>query len=125
MTEFLTLESALHIAQSAIEGEVQVRDMGLLESAVARPRTSLFGEDAYPGLTDKAAALLSSLTNNHALVDGNKRLAWQATAVFLWIDGVDVTADDDAIFALVMDIAGGSVAVDEIAARLEAMTGPR
>ena len=64
-----------------------VRDVGLLESAAARPRTSLWGGDAYPTLGSKAAALLDSLVNNHALVDGNKRLGWLATVVFLDLNG--------------------------------------
>lgn len=70
--------------------EVAVRDIGLLESAVARPRASAFGEDAYPTLHLKAAALLESLARNHALVDGNKRLAWVATRLFLVFNDEDV-----------------------------------
>ena len=59
-----------------------VRDLGLIDSAVARPRSSAFGEDAYPTIELKAAALLHSLAANHGLVDGNKRLAWLSTTVF-------------------------------------------
>jgi death on curing protein len=70
--------------------EVAVRDLGLLESALGRPRASAFGEDAYPALHLKAAALLDSLARNHALVDGNKRLAWVATRLFLVFNDQDV-----------------------------------
>lgn len=70
--------------------EVAVRDIGLLESAVARPRAAAFGEDAYPTLHLKAAALLEPLARNHALVDGNKRLAWVATRLFLVFNDEDV-----------------------------------
>ena len=72
MTEFLDLDDVLEIARQAVEGDVAVGDYGLLESALARPRASVFGQDAYPDLHLKAAALLHSLARNHALVDGNK-----------------------------------------------------
>ena len=68
-----------------------IRDLGLLGSAAARPQATAFGEDAYPDLWTKAAALLQSVVGNHALVDGNKRLGWLATAVFLEINGTSVT----------------------------------
>ena len=68
------------IADAAVGAEVMVHDVGLLESALGRPRATVFGDDAYPDLHTKAAALLHSLARNHALVDGNKRLAWAAAA---------------------------------------------
>lgn len=86
MTRYLSLEDLLFVASQAC-GEVIVRDYGLLESALARLAATVFGSDAYPTLHTKAAALLHSLTCNHALVDGNKRLAWAACAVFLGLDG--------------------------------------
>ena len=76
MTRFLTLEDALAAAQAYLGRRPEVRDYGLLESALLRPQCSVFGQDAYPDLDHKAAALLSSLVGNHALVDGNKRLGW-------------------------------------------------
>lgn len=92
-----------------------VRDVGLLGAAVARPQTTVLGEDAYGTIFDKAAALLQSLVNNHALIDGNKRLGWLATAVFLDLNGVDVTdASNDAVYDLIMKVAAGSLDVDEI-----------
>ncbi len=115
----LTTEDLLEIAAGVID-DVQVRDLGLLASAAGRPATTLMGEDAYPTLADKAAALLHSLARNHALVDGNKRLAWLATVVFLDLNGRTVELGDDDAFALVMAVAEGSLDVAEIAARLTA-----
>ena len=88
LVEYLDLDDLLLIGRDAVGGEVVVRDYGLLESALARPQTTVFGADAYPDLPTKAAALLHSLARNHALVDGNKRLAWLATYVFLDINGL-------------------------------------
>ena len=90
MTRHLTVEQALRIARTAVGGPIEVRDIGLLESAVHRPRASVLGQDAYPDLFTKAAALLHSLAGNHPLVDGNNRLAWLATYVFLAKNGVEL-----------------------------------
>ncbi len=115
MTRYLTVEQALRIARAAV-GPVYVRDIGLLEAAVHRPRTTVFGQDAYPDLVTKAAALLHSLARNHPLVDGNKRLAWLATYVFLAKNGVMLAADDDPAYDLVVGVASGAIdEVEEIA----------
>lgn len=95
-----------------------MRDVGLLDAAAARSRSSAFGEDAYPTLPLKAAALLHSLARNHALVDGNKRIAWLAAVVFLDLNGAAPDLTNDAAFALVMDVAAGVADVQEIADRL-------
>ena len=95
-----------------------VRDVGLLDSAAQRPRSSAFGEDAYPTLSLKAAALLHGLAGNHALVDGNKRIAWLATTVFLDLNGCRSDLDDQTAFELVMDVAAGDLDVGSIAQRL-------
>jgi death-on-curing protein len=119
VTRHLTVEQALRIARAAVGGPVELRDLGLLESAVHRPRTTLFSQDAYPELLQKAAALLHSLARNHPLVDGNKRLAWLATYVFCAKNGVLLDPDDDAAYDLVVSIAAGELQdVDEIAAVL-------
>ena len=119
MTRHLTVEQALRIARIAVGGPIELRDVGLLESAVHRPRASVLGRDAYPDLFSKAAALLHSLAGNHPLVDGNKRLAWLATYVFLAKNGTIVDADEDAAYEFVMAVAGGSIDdVGEIAAIL-------
>jgi death on curing protein len=119
MTRFLSLDDLLRIADAAAGVEVVVCDVGLLESAHGRPRATVFGEDAYPDLHTKAAALLHSLVRNHALVDGNKRLGWAATAVFLGINGHRVSATDDEVVDLVVAVAAGELSdVPEIADRL-------
>ena len=114
--EYLDLEDLLGLARTL--GVGPVRDVGLLDSAAARPRSTAFGEDAYPSLELKAAALLHSVARNHALVDGNRRLAWLATVVFLDLDGRGPDLDDDGAFGLVMDVARGAVEVEELALRL-------
>jgi death-on-curing protein len=114
--EYLDLEDLLGLTRAL--GAGPVRDLGLLDSAAARPRSNAFGENAYPSLDLKAAALLHSIARNHALVDGNKRLAWLATVVFLDLNDQTPDLDDDAAFDLVMDAAQGTVEVEEIAARL-------
>ena len=87
--DYLSLEDLLDIAVG-VAGSIVVRDRGLLASAAARPRTTVLGEDAYPALADKAAALMHSLARNHALLDGSKRLAWAATRVFCLLNGRDL-----------------------------------
>ena len=104
---YLTLGELLHVAERALGGEPPVRDHGLLQSALARPQASAFGSDAYPSLEEKAAALLHSLARNHALVDGNKRLALAGTIAFLGINGVRLTLTNDAAYELVMAVAAG------------------
>lgn len=117
---YLTLAELAHVAERAIAGEVEVRDHGLLESALARPRASVFGADAYPGLEAKAAALLHSLAGNHALVDGNKRLALAATIAFLGINGKRLTFTNDEAYDFIMAVADGELNdVPSIAARIE------
>lgn len=119
MTEYLDLDDLLVIARRAIGNDVAVRDYGLLESALARPRASVFGEDAYPDVLLKAAALMHSLARNRALVDGNKRLAWTACRTFLALNDRWVAADEDDRFDFVIRVAtGAEPELDEIAAQL-------
>jgi death-on-curing protein len=119
VTRYLTVEQALRIARIAVGGPVEVRDVGLLDAAVNRPRANVLGQDAYPELFAKAAALMHSLARNHALVDGNKRLAWLAMYVFLAKNGVELDPDDDAAYDLVIAVASGEV--DDVAALAEAL----
>ncbi len=107
MIEYLDLDDLLQVARNAVGEDVRVGDYGLLESALARPRASVFGQDAYPDLHLKAAALLHSLARNHALVDGNKRLAWTACLTFLAINGQWVSATEDQRFHFVIRVATG------------------
>jgi death-on-curing protein len=125
VTRHLTVEQALRIARAAIAGPVDVRDIGLLESAVHRPRASVLGQDAYPDVMTKAAALLHSLARNHPLVDGNKRLAWLATYVFCAKNGIELDPDDDTAHEFVVAVAAGELdEVAEIAAVLQSFARP-
>jgi death on curing protein len=113
---YLGLEDLLELVRRL--GAGPVRDLGLLDAAVARPQSSAFGTDAYPSFALKAAALLHSIVRNHALADGNKRLAWLATVVFAELNDQPVVLTDDEAFDLVMAAAAGSIDVQEIAAAL-------
>jgi death-on-curing protein len=114
--EFLDLEDVLEMVRTLEIGPI--RDVGLLDSAVNRPRSSAFGEDAYPTLDLKAAALLHSMTKNHALLDGNKRLAWLSTVVFSDLNGFAPQLSDEEAFQLVWDVASTDIDVPTIADRL-------
>lgn len=124
--EYLDLEDVLALAARLLGDPVPLRDVGLLGSAVARPQTTLWGEDAYPDVWTKAAALLHSIVKNHPLVDGNKRLGWLATAVFLELNGVAITdASNDDVYEFVIAVAAGEHEVDDIAHQLRALaSGP-
>lgn len=118
-TEFLAVEDLVALATMLLGDPPPIRDMGLLGAAAARPGTTVFGTDAYPDIWAKAAALLQSVVKNHALVDGNKRLGWLATAVFLEINGVSVVhVPNDGVYDLVLGVAAGHDTVDEIATAL-------
>jgi len=105
------------------EGIGPVRDMGLLQSALARPHTTLMGADAYPSIDLKAAALSHSVCLNHALMDGNKRLAALLALIFLDINGAETTLTNDQLFDLTMAVASGELRdVDKIAPRLRVVT---
>ena len=122
---FLDLEDLLHIAGRVLDGDVAVRDAGLLDAAAARPQATVFGEDAYPDLHHKCAALLQSIVKNHALVDGNKRLGLAATIAFLGINGWVLDCSEDEAYDFVMEVAAGRlVEVPEIAYRLADLTRP-
>jgi len=113
---YLTLPELLHIAERTLGGTPQVRDVGLLESALARPQATAFGSDAYPDVDAKAAALLHSLARNHALIDGNKRLALAGVIAFYGVDGRRLTLTNDEAYDLVMAVADGTLeAVEQIA----------
>jgi death on curing protein len=105
-------------------GAGPVRDLGLLDSACHRSQASFFGQQAYPTLTGKAAALMHSLAGHHALVDGNKRLALLATAVFLRINGYALDLTDDDAFGLTVSVAAGQLDADGIQKRLRLAQAP-
>ncbi|MFY1694826.1 MULTISPECIES: type II toxin-antitoxin system death-on-curing family toxin [unclassified Solwaraspora] len=121
MTVYLDVEDLLEIGSIVFGTPAKVRDYGLLASAAARPSTIVFGQEAYPDLAGKAASLLHSICGNHALVDGNKRLAWAAALVFINLNTgtpiPDVNVDRAEAFMLA--VADGSLhEVDAIAAEL-------
>ena len=123
--EYLDLEDLLVLAAGRLGDPPPVRDHGLLEAAASRPRTSVFGEDAYPTIWTKAAALLQSIVKDHPLIDGNKRLGWLATAVFLDLNDVDPTAiGNDDVYEFVEWVAAGSATVTEFADRLQDLAHP-
>ncbi len=123
---YLTLPELLHVAERVLGGDPLVRDAGLLEAALARPQASAFGADAYPDLDAKAAALLHSIARNHALADGDKRLALAAVVAFYGLNGRRLTLTNDAAYDLVMAVAAGQLdSAGEIAKVLRTATAPR
>lgn len=120
--EYLDTDDLVELAAGLLGDPPPVRDLGLLGSAAARPQATAFGEDAYPDLWTKAAALLHSIVKNHALVDGNKRLGWLAAAVFLEINGTSVAhVSNDAVYDFVIGVTTGGDDVGAIAERLQAL----
>jgi death-on-curing protein len=123
--EYLDLDDVLALAIRLLGDPVPIRDGGLLGSAIARPQTTVGGHDAYPDVWTKAAALLQSVVNNLALIDGNKRLGWLTTAVFLELNGVNISdARNDDVYDLVSDVAAASPTLDEIGERLRRLDPP-
>jgi death on curing protein len=104
---FLTVEEFLHVAERTLGAPAEIRDIGLLESAVARPAVSVRGVDAYPSLAAKASALVHSLVRNHALIDGNKRLGLMGLVVFLGVNGATLTFTNDDAYDFIVEIAEG------------------
>jgi death-on-curing protein len=122
--EYLDLDDLIDLATGLLGDPPPIRDVGLLGSAAARPQATAFGEDAYADLWAKAASLLQSLLKNHALIDGNKRLGWLATATFLEINGISVThVANDAVYDFVIAVTVGHDEVDEIARSLRQLAG--
>ena len=121
MTEHLDLDDLLAAAEAALGRPPDIRDIGILEAAVARTRASVYGEDAYRDLDAKAAALLHSIVTGDSLIDGNKALGWVAVRLFYRLNERDLHAPTDEEFGLVAAIADGSLRdVPAIAARLAA-----
>jgi death-on-curing protein len=110
VTDYLEVDDLVEIASIVLAGAPQIRDPGLLSSAVARPATVAFGQEAYTDLWSKAAALLHSVCMNHALIDGNKRLAWAAAVAFLALNEVpvpDIDVEQAEVF--VLSVASGAL----------------
>jgi death-on-curing protein len=112
--DYLSVDDLLEIAEAMLP-TVEVRDVGLLAAAADRPRASAFGAEAYPSFAEKVAAVLHSVARNHALVDGNKRLAWSAARVFCLLNGRDLELGVDEAEAMVVGAAAGSLDVAALA----------
>lgn len=108
MIEYLQVDDLDSIGKALIPG-FTVRDWGMLEAAVARPAASALGEDAYPTVHHKAAALLHSIVRNHALVDGNKRLGWAATLLFYGYNALWMPELEHEQYEFVVSVANGTV----------------
>jgi death on curing protein len=106
---YLSYAELLYVAERATGERPAVRDAGLLEAACARPKATVFGSDAYPTLDEKAAALAHSIARNHALVDGNKRLALAGLIAFLGVNGRTLTMTNDEAYDLIIAIAAGEL----------------
>lgn len=111
--DYLELADILKLGREII-ADFRVREIGLLESAAARPKTSVFGEDAYLTFAEKTAALLHSIARNHALIDGNKRLAWSAARLFCLMNDLDINMKQDKAYEMVVGVAAGQIEMDEL-----------
>jgi len=124
--EYLDLDDLIDLARALLGDPPPIRDVGLLGSAAARPQATAFGQDAYPDVVTKAAALLQSIVNNHALVDGNKRLGWLATAVFLELNGFNASKiSNDEVYDLVLWVASTHPSLEDITIRLSRLLARR
>ena len=112
--QYLTAEDVVALYREGI-GEPELRYCDGLASAVGRPQQSAFGEEVYPTLTLKAAALMQSLAENHCFVDGNKRIAWICTKVFLQLNEVTMHAGDVEGLDLLVDRVAHKISIVEIA----------
>jgi death on curing protein len=118
---YLELPDLLAVGRAVLPEGMEVRDWGLLESALARPRATAFGDDAYQTVFDKAAALLLSLVTNHPLVDGNERFGFIATHTFLRKNGLVLEYEENEAYDFVISVADGTLReVAEVARVLEA-----
>ncbi|TDC47000.1 hypothetical protein E1212_25475 [Jiangella ureilytica] len=119
MTVYLSLVDVLAVAEEILDRPAEVRDLGLLDSAVHRPQASMFDADAYPDVPTKAAAVLESLARNHPLIDGNERLAWAATPVVLLENGLSLLDVDQIVaYDFMIEVAEGKLELAEMAAWL-------
>jgi death-on-curing protein len=116
--DYLDLHDLIEIGKSLI-GDFRIRDEGLLESAAMRPQTTIYSEDAYPTFEEKVASLIHSLARDHALIDGNKRIAWSAGRIFCLMNGRDLKMPIDHAEKMILDIAKGDIDVADIATILK------
>lgn len=128
MTVYLSVKQLLEIHQAQIRafgGSTGLRDRGGLEEEAARPQMTFGGEELYPDLADKAAALMHSIVMNHPFVDGNKRVGAMAAELFLAADGVDLLASDDELVETTLAVARGEVSAEALAIWMRQRTRER
>jgi death-on-curing protein len=122
---YLTAEQLLFIHSRIIDetgGSHGVRDVGLLKSAIARPRATFGGNDLYPDILQKAAALMDSVVNNHPFLDGNIRTAVTAVGMFLQLNDFHLTASQKTLVRFTLDVATKKLSIEQAAAWLQKNT---
>lgn len=122
---YLTLEEVLAVHDNQIEtygGSHGIRDLGLLESALARPQSSFAGEDLYPDIFHKAAVFMQSIILNHPFLDGNKRTGTVATARFLFINEHNIEISEKLLVKLALKVAAKKITIEQLAKWLKKYT---
>lgn len=113
----LSLEQVLLMHKQLIEesgDSDEVRDIGLLKSAINNPFQTFGGVELYPSIQEKAARLCFGIVKNHALVDGNKRLGTHVMLVFLWLNGYTLEYQDEEMINIILDLASGKITADQL-----------
>lgn len=116
--KYFTAEQVLFIHSRLIDeagGSHGLRDLGLLQSAVSRPKATFGGEDLYPDIFQKAAALMESLIKNHPFIDGNKRTAISSTGIFLRMNGYTLETSQKELEGFTLDMATGKASLNDAA----------
>ncbi|MCL4377151.1 MAG: type II toxin-antitoxin system death-on-curing family toxin [Actinobacteria bacterium] len=124
-TSYLSLDVVLAIHEEMVDkfgGSHGIRDLGLIQSAVAKPQSSFGGEDLYQSIFDKAAALFHSLMFNHAFIDGNKRTAMVSTARFLYVNGYNLEISKREFVAFPLEVENKHLSIEEISKWLKLHT---
>lgn len=124
LSELIYINGTVINQPKILAGTQQIREIELLDAAVARPAASAFGADAYPTLREKAAALLHSVARNHPFTDGNKRTATVGAVFFLRVNGQVVTWQQDDALAMILNVAEGRAEMRELAAWLPLADAP-
>ncbi|MGP4015554.1 type II toxin-antitoxin system death-on-curing family toxin [Saccharopolyspora sp. 5N708] len=125
MTVYLDTSDLLLLATAVADGDLMVRDSGLLDAAAYRPRAEVLGVPAYETLWLKSAALLDSIVRTRPLSEGNWRLGWVAAVAMCDVNGWWVEADDDAALVLVREVGRDQRELPEVADRLERWAKPK
>ena len=116
--KFLSLEQALIIAAEVtglpVETVARSARLDLLDSALVAPEASFGGQEFYQGFEAKAAVLCVRIAKNHPLLDGNKRLAWICLRMFCELNSYRLTSTDDDAVAFMLEVAAGTIGVDEV-----------